>query len=88
MRFLASKHLRNSLASEAPPQTPVGELRRSPKPLSRISGERTGGEGERRGGRGLGIGSVVKEVREGKESGGKGKEGKRGYGNGKGREGR
>jgi len=56
LRFLASKYLRNALAAGTPPLTELGELKRSPRPTSRISGE----ERER-------MGWKSKEGREGHE---------------------
>jgi len=69
MRFLGSKFTRNALAVGAPPRTPLGELKRSPRPSSRFqggrfaAGEREGWETER--GRGI-LGKGKREGREGK----------------------
>jgi len=80
MRFLGSKFTHNALAAAAPPRTPLGELKRSPRPLTDfrgpLSGRGKGKEGKREkrnGKRGIGEG---KEVGEGREEGreGKGKE--------------
>ena len=60
MRFLGSKFTQNALAAGAPPRTPLGELKRSPRPLSRFQGGRFAA-GEREG----------REKREEGEGGGK-----------------
>jgi len=83
MRFLGSKFTQNALAAEAPPRTPLGELKRSPDLLADFRGplrgrgkgregkEAQGGEG--RGNRGIGEGKRRgKGSEEGRE--GKGKE--------------
>jgi len=79
MRFLGSKFTQNALAAGDPPRTPLGELKRSPRPLAHFRG-RAAGESERRGKReegkrkrGIGEG---KEGWKGSEDGreGKGKE--------------
>jgi len=38
MRFLGSKFTQNALAAGVPPRTPLGELKRSPKPLADFRG--------------------------------------------------
>jgi len=38
MHFLGSKFTQNALAAGAPPWTPLGELKRSPRPSSRFKG--------------------------------------------------
>jgi len=59
MRFLGSKFTQNALVDGALPQTPLRELKRSPRPLADFRGPLCG--------RGKG--------KEGKEGGGKGKKG-------------
>jgi len=59
MRFLGSKFIQNALAAGAQPRTPLGELKRSPRPLADFRGPLRG--------RGKG--------KEGKEGGGKGEKG-------------
>jgi len=80
MRFLGSKFTQNALAAGAPPRSPLGKLKRSPRPLADFRGplrgrerERRGKMKERKGKRGIGEG---KEGRKGREEGreGKGKE--------------
>jgi len=60
MRFLGSKFTQKALAAGAPPRTPLGELKRSPRPLADVRGPLYG--------RGKG--------KEGKEGGGKGERGR------------
>jgi len=74
MRFLGSKFTQNALAAGASPGTPLGELKRSPRPFSDFRGRFAAGERER--------GERRRRKREkgywqGKR-GGKGREGKRG----------
>ena len=50
MRFLGSKFTQNALAAGASPRTPLGELKRSPRPLADFRGPLRGrgkGTGER-----------------------------------------
>jgi len=89
MRFLGSKFTQNALAAGAPPRTPLGELKRSPRPPNRFQGGRfaTGGRegkgGER--GRRRERGKGNRGIGEGKK-GGKGREeGREGKGKGEGR---
>jgi len=54
MRFLGSKFTQNALTAGAPPRTPLGELKRSPKPHADFNGplrgREKGKEGEEGGG--------------------------------------
>ena len=79
MRFLGSKFTQNALAAEAPPRTPLGELKRSPDLLANfrgpLRGRGKGREGKEGGG---GKGKGKREGREGKRGG----RGRRGGGKG------
>ena len=82
MRFLGSKFTRNALAVGAPPRTPLGELKRSPRPSSRFQGGRfAAGEREGREKREEGEGKG-KEEGKGREEGREGKERRRERGRG------
>jgi len=88
MRFLGSKFTQNALAAGAPPWTPLGEPKRSPRPFADFRGPlcgrgkgKEGKEGEGKGERG--IGKVKEGAWKGREEGRKGKgkeEGKGGEG--------
>ena len=56
MHFLGSKFTQNAFAAGALPRTPLGELKRSPRPLADFSGplrgRRKGKEGKREEGKG------------------------------------
>ena len=81
MRFLGCNFTQNALAAGAPPGTPLGELKRSSKPLADFRGCFAAGEGDRRGKmeEGKGKGVLGKGKREGRERE-EGKEGKGGEG--------
>ena len=67
MRFLGSKFIQNALAAGAPPRTPLGELRRSPRPIADFRGALRGRGRERRRKREEGKGE--RGIGEGKEGG-------------------
>ena len=71
MRFLSSKFTQNALAAGAPLRTPLGELKRSPRPFADFRGRFAAGERERKGKREEGKGKMG--IGKGKE-GGKGRE--------------
>jgi len=86
MCFLGSKFTQNALAAGALPRTPLGELKRSPRPLPISGGRFAAGIRERREKRekGKGKGVLGKGKREGRE----GKRGRRERGKRREREGR
>ena len=78
MRFMGSNFTQNALAAGAPPQTPLGEQKRYPRPLCRFQRrERRGKREEGKGKRGIGEG---KEGGKGREEGRKGKRKEKGKG--------
>jgi len=81
MRFLGSKFTQNALAAGAPPRTPLGELKRSPRSLAISGAGRGKGKEGKDGGGKREKGYWGRErVREGKGRG----EGGKGEGGGKG----
>jgi len=82
MRFLGSKFTQNALAAGASPRTPLGELKRSPRPFSgfRGNGRGKGKEGKEGGGKGEKGYWGGEKGREGKGrgEGGKGEGGEKG----------